>query len=61
MEISMQSDSSDPIPYENLITFLSKLEQNRRTSQVSSLTVTPSVDDRSKVTFSIIINVYLKP
>lgn len=61
MEISLQSDTSDPIPYRNLVKFLSKLEQNRRTSQVSSITVTPNVDDRDLVTFNVLLNVYLKP
>jgi len=61
MEISLQSDSTSPVPYESLVLFLAKLEQNRHTSQVSSLTVTPFTDNRDLVTFNIIINVYIKP
>lgn len=61
MEINVQSDSSVPVPYANLIAFLRKLEQNRRTAQVSNLTVSPSSEDRNLVTFSLILNVYIKP
>lgn len=61
MEISVQSDPSTPVQYSNLIAFLRKLEQNRRTAQVSNLTVTPSTDNRSLVTFNVLLNVYIKP
>ena len=61
MEITVQSDSSKPVAYSKLIAFLQKLEQNRRTSQVSSLTVTPNSNDRNRVTFSLVVNVYIKP
>jgi hypothetical protein len=60
MEVTVQSDTT-PIPYARLLTFLSKLEQNRRTAQVSSLTVQPATTDRSKVSFTLILNVYIKP
>jgi len=61
MEINVQSDSAKSVPYSRLLDFLKKLEQNRRTSQVSSLTVTPNSDSRDKVTFSLVVNVYIKP
>lgn len=61
MEINVQSDSSTPVPYSDLLTFLEQLEQNRRTAQVSNITVTPSAKDPSLVTFTLIVNVYIKP
>ncbi len=60
-EITIQSDSSAPVPYSKLIDFLGRLEQNRRASQVTSITVQPSARDRNLVTFNLIINVYIKP
>lgn len=61
LEINIQTDSNAPVAYSNLLAFLQKLEQNRRTSQVVSLTVTPSTTDRNKVTFNLVLDVYIKP
>jgi hypothetical protein len=52
--------SSKQVTYGNFILFLQKLEQNRRTAQVSSITVTPSAIDKSRVNFSLVLNVYIK-
>lgn len=52
--------SSKQVSYPSFILFLQKLEQNRRTAQVSSITVTPSSTDKSKVNFSLVLNVYIK-
>ena len=52
--------SSKQVTYANFILFLQKLEQNRRTAQVSSITVTPSALDKSRVNFSLVLNVYIK-
>lgn len=61
MEINVQSDSSVAVPYADLLKFLEQLEQNRRTAQVSNITVTPSTKDPGLVTFTLIVNVYIKP
>lgn len=61
MEITIQQDSNKPIPYSRLIDFLSRLENNRRTAQVTSVTIQPNTQDRSKLTFNLIVNVYIKP
>lgn len=60
MDINVQTDSADFVTFSTLLNFLRELEQNRRTSQVSSLTVTPSSDNRNLVTFNIILSVYIK-
>lgn len=52
--------SALPVPYDNFLGFLQKLEQNRRTSQVSSVTITPEPQNRSLIRFSLIVNVYIK-
>ena len=61
LEITVQSDTSRPITYPQLINFLTKLEQNRRTAQVTNITVTPNSKNRKLITFSLIVNVYIKP
>lgn len=59
--INIQSNLDQPTPYANLIDFLQKLEQNRRTAQVSEINVQPYPKDPSKITFTITINVFVKP
>lgn len=61
MEIVIQSDTTKPISYNRFINFLDDLEQNRRTAQVSNINVKPNVGDRSRLTFGLTLNVYLKP
>ncbi len=61
LEITVQSDASAPVPYSQLIDFLSRLEKNRRTAQVTTITVKPSSISRDMVTFNLVINVYIKP
>ncbi len=61
MEIILQQDSTKPVPYSKFIDFLQRLEQNRRTAQVSSITVQPNAQDRTKLTFTLTVNVYIKP
>ena len=56
--VSVNEDSA--VSYNQLIAFLSGLEQNRRTAQVASLTLTPS-EKNSNIAFTIIINEYIKP
>lgn len=61
MEITIQSDTTRPIPYSALIDFLSRLEHNRRTAQVSNISIIPNTKDISQITFSLGINVFIKP
>lgn len=61
LEINVQSDNGGPISYANLITFLTKLEQNRRTAQVSQITISPVPKDIRLLTLQLTINVYIKP
>lgn len=60
MEITIQSASSRPVTYSQLLNFLERLEQNRRTAHVINLSINPSSDDRNFVTFSVVLNVYIK-
>ncbi len=60
MPITVQATNS-PVAYSNLVKFLNRLEQNRRTSQVSSLNIQPLATDPGKVNFTLIVNAYIKP
>jgi hypothetical protein len=60
LEISVDSAATAPVKYEQVLDFLSKLEQNRRTAHVTKLTIQPSADDRKLVTFSLTLNAYIK-
>ncbi len=61
MQISIQSDTNAQISYNSLINFLSRLEQNRRTAQVAGVTITPDKLNPNVLSFSLIVNVYIKP
>ncbi len=61
MSIQVQADPSRAVGYEQLIDYLRKLENNRRTAQVTNISISPSEGDRSKVTFSIRLNSFVRP
>lgn len=61
LEITIQSDSTKPVTFVSLINFLGKLEQNRRTAQVSQINIQPKANDIQSLTFNIVINVFIKP
>lgn len=61
LPITVQGDSKRPVSYNNFLKFLNDLEHNRRTSQVDSITLTPSPQDPRFLTFTLIINEYIKP
>lgn len=60
LEITVQS-TADVATFPKLVDFLKRLESNRRTSQVSSITITPNAANRTLLSFNMIINVYIKP
>lgn len=61
LQITITQNSDSEVTYDQLITFLSKLEQNRRTAQVGSITVQPDAQAPNKVSFTLVINEYIKP
>lgn len=60
LEITVSSGESNPVSYYKFLQFLEKLESNRRTAHVTKITVTPT-ENKSAVTFSLVLNAYLKP
>lgn len=60
-EITIGNNANNPVNYGQLDNFLQGLEHNRRTAQVSSITITPSATNPSQLTFTLIVNNYIKP
>lgn len=60
LPITVTVTDDNAVPYDRLITFLQGLEQNRRTAQVTNLTLTPS-SKSSNIAFTLVINEYIKP
>ncbi|HSX23487.1 MAG TPA: hypothetical protein VLE74_00070 [Candidatus Saccharimonadales bacterium] len=61
LDITVVSDTTAPVTYARLIDFLSRLEQNRRTSQVTQISIQPDSTNRSSLNFTLTITTYIKP
>jgi hypothetical protein len=61
LQITVQSDATRPVPYSSFINFLSALEHNRRTAQISNITIQPSTTSPGLLTFTLTLNEYIKP
>lgn len=63
LDITIQTPNKTAITYAQLIQFLERLEQNRRTAQVSNLAIRPEQITRqnSRLSFTLGITVYIKP
>ena len=60
LPITVQA-SGNPVSYSDFISFLDKLEQNRRTAQVTSVNIQPLATNPGQVNFTLVINAYIKP
>ena len=62
LPITVESDPASPVTFNQITSFLAKLEQNRRTAQVSQLSITPQKNSTtSGLSFTLTVNVYIKP
>lgn len=63
MDIVPDTDELHPVEYYKFLDFLSRLENNRRTAQVSKIKVDPvnSSSTSSYVSFTLSINIFVKP
>ena len=61
LQITVATNSDSPVPYSSFIEFLGRLEQNRRTSQVSTISLQPDSKNPSQVSFTLTIDEYIKP
>jgi hypothetical protein len=59
--ITVQGEPTHPVPYNKFISFLSDLEHNRRTAQVSTITIQPDPNNQNLLTFTLGLNEYIKP
>jgi hypothetical protein len=61
LQITVTQSSSDDVSYSNFVTFLSKLEQNRRTAEVGSINVQPNDASPNLISFTLVIDEFIKP
>lgn len=61
LPITVTQESSNTISYSKFITFLQKLENNRRTSQVAAINLQPDPTNPKDVSFTLTVNEYIKP
>jgi hypothetical protein len=61
LPITIKGDTNNPVQYEKFINFLSDLEHNRRTAQVETITLQPTIGNRDYVTFELTLSEYIKP
>lgn len=61
LQIVITQSPGDSVPYSSFLNFLTKLEHNRRTAQVSSITVQPDPQQLNDVSFTLIIDEFIKP
>lgn len=59
--ITVRSDPDKPVRYDKFVNFLSDLERNRRTAQVSTITIEPDKENRNFLSFTLGLNEYIKP
>ncbi|HVX47849.1 MAG TPA: hypothetical protein VHA05_00635 [Candidatus Saccharimonadales bacterium] len=60
LQITVQSDSKQPVSYDSFVGFLNELEHNRRTAQISSISLQPKTNS-DLLTFTLVLNEYIKP
>jgi hypothetical protein len=60
LQLTVQSDPTRPVPYSSFINFLRALEHNRRTAQISSITLQPNPTNPGLLGFTLTINEYIK-
>lgn len=61
LPITVTVDQTRPVTYKQFVTFLEKLEQNRRTAQVSDISLKPDPKNPNSVAFTLVVNEYIKP
>lgn len=61
LQITVSSGTNNYVLYSQFINFLSRLEHNRRTALVTSINLQPDLKDSSKISYSIVLEEYIKP
>lgn len=61
LQLTVTSDTTNPVNYGKFINFLDALEHNRRTAEVSSINLQPDTKDRGTLSFTLVLQEYIKP
>jgi hypothetical protein len=61
LQIMVSGDPSQSVDYNQFIAFIADLEHNRRTAQVSAITLSPDPKNAKNLTFSLTLDEYIKP
>jgi len=61
LPITVTNGQNDQVTYSKFIAFLAGLENNRRTAQVTSINITPDNANANLISFSLVVNEYIKP
>lgn len=61
LQITVQQANTNLVTYDQFLNFVSKLQQNRRTAQISSITVQPDSINPNLLSFSLVIDEFIKP
>lgn len=61
LQITIGNNANNTVTFNQLDAFLRGLENNRRTAAVSSLSIQPQANSANRLTFTLIINTYIKP
>lgn len=61
LQITIQNGQDNLATYAKFYNFLASLENNRRTAQVANINITPDPDNRNLLSFTLILNEYIKP
>jgi hypothetical protein len=61
LQITIQQDDKHSVSYNNFLDFLSRLELNRRTAQVTSIQLKPDKVLTGQLSFTLIVNEFIKP
>jgi len=59
--ITITQAAGDSVPYNDFLSFLSGLEKNRRTAQVTSISVQPDSKQPNNVSFTLTVSEFIKP
>ncbi len=61
LQLTVASDNSHLVDYTKFIAFLEALEHNRRTAEVTSVEIQPDSKNRGTLSFTLVLNEYIKP
>jgi hypothetical protein len=61
LQLTVASGTNNSVDYPKFISFLDALEHNRRTAEVTGINIQPDSNNHGKVSFSLVLEEYIKP